>query len=142
MARLFIILAAVIVGVATLGVFAGCGSKDVSFDTLETARKQAKENAEFNARKWRADTKLHADANLISRGDSSQAPACPQGDGWATIDLVNANGQTLTKLKCSTVSDSVGCREERDFKSSPFANEDGQCQATTKVPHPLPKIAK
>lgn len=118
-----------------------CG-QDVSFDTLETARKQAKENAEFNARKWRADTKLFAEANMISRGDSSQAPKCPQGDGWATIDLVNNAGQTQVKLKCSTVSDSVGCREDKDFKSSPYANEDGTCQPTTKVPHPLPKIAK
>ena len=33
--------------VATL--LAAC-SKDVSFDTLETARKQAKENADYNAR--------------------------------------------------------------------------------------------
>ena len=120
---------------------AACSS-DVSFDTLETARKQAKENGEFNARKWRADTKLFSEMNMISRGDSTQAPACPQGDGWASIDLVNSNGQTAVKLKCSTVSDSVGCREDKDFKSSPYANEDGVCQATTKVPHPLPKIAK
>jgi len=119
-----------------------CGKQTVAFDTLETARKQAKENAEFNARKWRADTKINTDANMISRGDSTQSPECPQGDGWATIDLVDANGQAVTKLKCSTVSDSVGCREENDFKSSPYANEDGSCQDVSKVPHPLPKIAK
>lgn len=127
--------------VATLTI-AACGNKDVAFDTLETARKQARENAEYNARKWRAETKAFADANIVSRGDSSQNPTCPQGDGWASIDLTNANGQTYTKLKCSTVSDSVGCRDDRDFKSSPYANEDGSCQPVSKVPHPLPKIAK
>lgn len=120
-----------------------CGQKEVGFDTLETARKQAKDNAEFNAKAWRAQTPVHAQLSLISRGDSTQTPACPQGDGWASIDLVDPNKPSnKVALKCSTVSDSVGCRESNDFKASPFANEDGQCQATTKVPHPLPKIAK
>lgn len=119
-----------------------CG-KDVSFDTLETARKQAKENAEFNAKAWRAQTKAYGELSLISRGDSSQVPTCPQGDGWASIDLVDANDPSRkVALKCSTVSDSVGCREAVDFKTSPYANEDGSCRAVSKVPHPLPKIAK
>jgi hypothetical protein len=118
-------------------------SKDVSFDTLETARKQAKENAEYNARAWRAQAPIFASLGMISRGDSTQAPACPQGDGWASIDLVDTTtGKVMAKLKCSTVSDSVGCRKDEDFKSSPYANEDGRCQGVEKVPHPLPKIAK
>lgn len=119
-----------------------CGKKEVAFDTLESARAQAKENAEFNARKWRADTKAYVDSNMISRGDSTQAPDCPQGDGWASIDLVDANGQKLVSLKCSTVSGSVGCLEAGDFKSKSYANEEGSCQNVTKVPFPLPKIAK
>lgn len=138
--------------IALMSAFAlsGCGDKkdnnrlqqEVKFDTLESARAQAKENAEFNARKWRADTKTFVDANMISRGDSTQAPDCPQGDGWASIDLVNENGQKLVSLKCSTVSGSVGCLEGTDFKGKSYAGEEGQCQATTKVPFPLPKIAK
>ena len=135
------ILSIILAGAFVLGLSA-CGKAEVGFDTLETARKQAKENAEFNARKWRADTKTFADANMITRGDSTQAPTCPQGDGWASIDIVNVNGQPLTKLKCSTVSDSVGCREEKDFKASSYAGEDGICQSVSKVPHPLPKIVK
>ena len=120
-----------------------CGSKDVSFDTLETARKQSKENAEYNAKAWRAQTPAYAALGIISRGDSSQTPACPQGDGWASIDLVNLNNpQAKLSLKCSTVSDSVGCREANDFKASTYANEDGSCQATTKVPHPIPRLLK
>lgn len=124
-----------------LAALAGCG-KDVSFDTLETARKQAKENAEFNGRKWRAETKIYAESNMISRGDSTQAPECPQGDGWASIDIVSAVGLVQTKLKCSTVSDSVGCLEDKDFKTKSYANEDGQCAPTSKVPFPIPKLAK
>lgn len=121
----------------------GCGDKDVSFDTLETARKQSKENAEYNARAFRAQTPALAQGSLISRGDSTQTPDCPQGDGWASVDLVNPQtAQVIAKLKCSTVSDSVGCRVDSDFKSSNYANEDGRCQPTTKVPHPIPRIAK
>ena len=130
------------IAVSVLVLTSACG-KDVSFDTLETARKQAKENGEWNAQRWRAQAPAYAQLSLISRGDSSQTPDCPQGDGWASMDLINPNNPNQkVSLKCSTVSDSVGCRESEDFKSSPFAGEDGRCQATTKVPHPLPKIAK
>jgi len=121
----------------------GACTKDVSFDTLETARKQAKENAEYNARAWRSQIPAMAQLGLTSRGDSTQSPDCPQGDGWASIDVVDPQtAQVKVKLKCSTVSDSVGCRVDSDFKSSPYANEDGRCQPTTKVPHPLPRIVK
>jgi hypothetical protein len=132
----------VMIAAAAAVMLAACG-KEVSFDTLETARKQAKENAEFNAKTWRAQTPAYAQLSLIGRGDSTQTPDCPQGDGWASMDLVDPNNPARkVALKCSTVSDSVGCREANDFKASPFAGDDGKCQPTTKVPHPLPKIAK
>lgn len=141
--KLFKTFATLVVAISAGALLVACGSKDVSFDTLETARKQAKENAEYNARAWRSQTPAMAELALITRGDSSQTPQCPQGDGWASIDLVNPKtAQVAAKLKCSTVSDSVGCRVDTDFKASPYANEDGHCQATSKVPHPLPKIAK
>lgn len=128
---------------AAMFLVSACGDNKVSFDTLETARAQANENAQFNARTWRAQNPGTAELGMVSRGDSSQAPACPQGDGWATIDLVDTKtGAPQKKLKCSTVSGAVGCRTETDFKSSPFANDDGKCQSTNKVPHPLPKIVK
>lgn len=118
-----------------------CSKDEVSFQTLETARKQARDNGDYNARKWRSETKVYANAILISRGDSTQTSACPQGDGWVSIDIANPdNGATVGKLKCSTVSDSVGCRLDADFKSSPYANEDGSCAPLNRVPHPLPKI--
>lgn len=132
-----------IVAMLALSALAGCKKEEVSFDTLETARHQAKENAEFNARAWRAQTPVTAELGIISRGDSSQTPECPQGDGWASIDLIDTKTAAIkVKMKCSTVSDSVGCRTDSDFKSSPYAQEDGRCQVTSKVPFPLPKIAK
>jgi major membrane immunogen (membrane-anchored lipoprotein) len=132
-----------LVAILAVVALAGCGKKEVGFDTLETARKQAKENAEFNARAWRAQTTVTADFGIISRGDSSQTAECPQGDGWASIDLIDTKTAAVkVKMKCSTVSDSVSCRTETDFKSSPYAQEDGRCQSTSKVPFPLPKIAK
>jgi hypothetical protein len=82
------------------------------------------------------------DFSIISRGDSSQTPKCPQGDGWATLEFVSNETKGVVKVKCSTVSGATGCIEDRDFKTKPFASEDGQCQSIEKVPYPLPKIAK
>lgn len=128
--------------IIVLSVLSAC-SKGVSFDTLETARAQASENSLFNSRAWRAQAPVYAKLGIKARGDSTQSPTCPQGDGWASIDLIDdQTGAVRVKLKCSTVSSNVGCREAEDFKASPYANEDGSCQATTKVPHPLPKIVK
>ena len=126
----------------TVGLSA-CSKKEVSFETLETARQQAGENAQFNARAWRGQNPATARLGIMSRGDSTQGPSCPQGDGWATIDLVDADtGVKQASLKCSTVSASVGCREANDFKGSPFASDDGNCQVVSKVPFPIPKIVK
>lgn len=117
-----------------------CSKNEVSFTTLEDARGTARENAEWNAKKWRSQ--MYSDWDILSRGDSSQVPECPQGDGWASIDLMSPDKSKKLKLKCSTVSPNIGCMEELDFKSKSYAQEDGKCQDVTKVPFPLPKIAK
>jgi len=127
---------------ALIASLAACGKEDVSFNTLETARQQARENAEFNAQVFRSSMPGGGDLKIVSRGDSTQEPTCPQGDGWATIDILGADGAKHAKLKCSTVSNAVGCRTDADFKESPYASEDGKCAPLSKVPHPLPKIAK
>jgi len=119
-----------------------CKQEEVSFASLEEAKGTARENALWNAQKYRQENILYKGWDIISRGDSSQTNACPQGDGWATMEFVNPNKDTLIKVKCSTVSGNTGCLEDSDFKTKPFASEDGHCQATNKVPYPLPKIAK
>jgi hypothetical protein len=120
-----------------------CGQKDVSFDTLELARATAKTNAEYNGQLFRASTATYANYALESQGDSAQTPNCPQGDGWATARLVNKDDPSKkVPLKCSTVSGTVGCMTAADFATKSYAADDGHCQPTTKVPFPLPKIAK
>lgn len=130
-----------VVGLSLL--VSGCGNPEVGFDTLETAHKQAKENAGYNAKAWRANAPGMGGVGIIENGDSTQTPDCPQGDGWASIELVNpTTAAKVGKLKCSTVSSAVGCMTSDDFQTKSYASDDGRCQPLTKVPHPLPKIAQ
>jgi hypothetical protein len=119
-----------------------CGQSDVSFATLEEAKQTARENSLWNAQRYRQENVLFKGWDIISRGDSSQMPNCPQGDGWATLEFVSPAKDRLVKVKCSTVSGATGCLEDADFKSKPFAPQDGKCQDTNSVPFPLPKIAR
>lgn len=54
--------------------------------------------------------------------------------GKTVLLLAIAAGVIVTTL--------TGCLEDADFKSKPFASQDGSCQNTNVVPFPLPKIAK
>ena len=117
-----------------------CGPKEVSFDTVEDARGQAKANGIQNATLYRQENNL-PDCQIYPRGDSTISNVCPNGDGWASNELRCGNGQTL-KLKCSTVSVALGCMTESDFKTKSYAADDGQCQPLNKVPFPLPKLSK
>jgi hypothetical protein len=128
--------------IAAACALAACGKNEVSFASLEEAKGTARENAMFNAQRYRQENILYKGWDIIGRGDSTQDNACPQGDGWATLEFVNPEKTTLVKVKCSTVSGNTGCLEDADFKSKPFASDDGHCQPTNKVPYPLPKIAK
>jgi hypothetical protein len=119
-----------------------CKGDEVSFASLEEAKGTARENAMWNAQRYRQENVLFKGWDIVGRGDSSQDNACPQGDGWATMDFVAPNKTSLVKVKCSTVSANTSCLEDADFKTKPFASDDGHCQPTNKVPYPLPKIAK
>ena len=121
---------------------AACGSPDVSFNTLEEAKTTARDNSLYNAQLFRQASAEYKDWSIESRGDSSQTPDCPQGDGWATLKMVSPDVTRKMNIKCSTVSSATGCLPEDEFKSKPYAADDGHCQPVEKVPHPLPKIAK
>lgn len=121
---------------------AACGKDEVSFASLEEAKGTARENAMWNGQRYRQENILYKGWDIVGRGDSTQDNACPQGDGWATLEFVNPEKTQLVKVKCSTVSGNTGCLEDKDFKTKPFASEDGHCQPTNKVPYPLPKVAK
>lgn len=133
----------ILMAVAVMAALAACsGKENVSFNTLETARNQARENSLFNAQNYRKDNTKYASYSIVPNGDSTQMPDCPQGDGWATLKLISQDKNHTMGLKCSTVSGAVGCLEDAEFKTKPYAGQDGRCQPTTVVPHPLPKIAQ
>jgi hypothetical protein len=119
-----------------------CGKETASFDSLELARSTAKSNAEYNLQKFRGSYKQYAGYALETSGDSTQTAECPQGDGWASQKMVDLEAGKSVKVKCSTVSASVGCMTQTDFDTKPYAADDGQCQDVSKVPYPIPKIAK
>lgn len=130
-----------------LALLAGCAKeapKEVSFETLEDARSQARANALKNAQAYRAENPRFDTFDIVSHGDSSQTNACPQGDGWATVSIMKVVNKQTEKytVKCSTVSAAIGCYQDFDFQKKPFAQEEGHCQPLNKVPFPLPKIAK
>ena len=121
--------------------FLAC-QQDVSFDTLETARNQARENAVWNAQRFRMTDPRFAGLEIISRGDSTQSPECPQGDGWASIDFILRDKSGFLSTKCSTVSSAVGCMTSDDFKGKSYAQEENHCAPNTKVPFPFRKIVE
>jgi hypothetical protein len=131
-----------LVTIAAACALTACGNNEVSFASLEEAKGTARDNAMWNAQRYRQDTILYKGWDVVGRGDSTQDNACPQGDGWATLEFVNPEKTRLIKVKCSTVSGNTGCLEDSEFKSKPFASDDGHCQPTNKVPYPLPKVAK
>lgn len=116
--------------------------QNVSFDTLEEAKATARDNALWNAQRYRAENPPVRNFTAVSNGDSSQMPNCPQGDGWVTLKLYSPDNGVVVALKCSTVSGATGCMLDSEFKSKPFADQDGHCQSTSIVPFPLQKIGK
>lgn len=111
-----------------------------SFETLEEQRKIARENAKVVAFVFRGDNKLEG-YEVISAGDSTIGPDCPQGDGWASLTLKDIKtGREDIKIKCSTVSLGIGCLEEKDFRLKEQRQvQEGKCNPD--IPFPLPKIA-
>lgn len=116
--------------------------KEVAFDSLESARLQAKSNAVQNAQLFRQSNATYSEYGISGRVDSTQMPDCPQGDGWASVDLISKEGKPTIKIKCSTVSLALSCFEEADFNKKAFAGEENHCQPTTKVPFPIPKLTQ
>lgn len=134
-----------IIAIAALVALTGCSEKkDVSFQTLEDGRAQARANAEYNAIQYRTENPRMQGLKIVSHGDTTQSPECPQGSGWATLSIMNVNKELAStekyKVVCSTVSAAQGCFLESDFEKTPHSKESNQCNS--KLPFPLPKVAK
>lgn len=112
-----------------------CSDK-VSFETVEAQRATAIDNSGFNAQVYR--NAYHPQLVIKARGDSSIDADCPQGDGWATIDLLDQKtGVKQVELKCSTYSASIACMSVEDFQKR---YTDGKCDAD--IPMPIPHVVK
>lgn len=137
------VLTAFLISVGVMACSAPPPTPETSFQDVEQARAQARENAQLNAQGWRALNGANK-FDIYSRGDSTIVSTCPNGDGWASIDLVDKETRGVVKrLKCSTVSAALSCLEEEDFKGKPqYAGDEGKCQPQTKVPFPLPKLTQ
>ena len=127
------------IALVTAALLTACGKNEVSFDTLETQRSIANDNSRYNAQKWRAENGYEA-LNILGRGDSTQQASCPQGDGWASVDLIDAKTKAVQeKLKCSTVSGNLGCYKDADFKArAVLAKQENTCN--NEIPKTLKKI--
>lgn len=127
-----------------LAAITACSKQEVSFNTLEDARNAARANAEYNAAAYRAENPRMQGLKIVGHGDSTQTASCPQGDGWASLSIMNVDKEKAAvekyRVKCSTVSAALGCYLESDFNTKPFARQENQCDAT--LPFPLPKVAK
>lgn len=126
--------------VASVLLLSACGGGEVSWSTQEDQRAMAKSNAEYNARAFRTKNKHMSGLSINNRGDSTIGPECANGDGWASVDLVNENGRKVHALKCSTASSNLGCMLKEDFSKRSYANQEGSCNEN--LPVPMPKLVK
>jgi hypothetical protein len=124
---------------AAVAALAACNDDKVSFDTLETQRAIANDNSRYNAQKWRAENGYEKN-NILTRGDSTQQASCPQGDGWASVDIIDKDTKkAVESLKCSTVSGNLGCYKAEDFKArAVLAKQENTCNQD--IPKTLKKI--
>ncbi len=153
---------AAMVGLSVAALFAGCGKKEEPAQrppTTEELRNQALADSEKNTKlqalleQQRSTALSNAQANASAyfaanpRFDSSWkimphtddyiGPACPQGSGWAWVNIMKVENKEVQKKKlwCSTSSSSMGCYIEDDFTKGPHAAEATKCDPN--LPHPL-----
>jgi len=116
----------------------GCGSDEVSMATAEEQRAVARDNSMLVAKKFVSENPTYNAYKVIPNGDSTISRKCPQGDGWASLKLINDNGGVV-KIKCSTYSIGIGCMTAKEFSTKQYAQQDGSCNS--EISYPLPKIA-
>lgn len=107
-------------------------------DLLEQQRSTALSNATTNSSVYFANNPRFDNTwKKMPHTDDQIAPACPQGSGWAWVNVMHVDGKDVQKKKlwCSTSSQSLGCYIEDDFLKGPHAGEQDRCDQN--LPHPL-----
>ena len=105
---------------------------------LEQQRSTALANAQTNASAYfAANPRFDSSWKIMPHTDDYIGPACPQGSGWAWVNIMKVENKEVQKNKlwCSTSSASMGCYIEADFMKGPHAGEASKCDPN--LPHPL-----
>ncbi|MCU7836498.1 MAG: hypothetical protein KZQ83_14770 [gamma proteobacterium symbiont of Taylorina sp.] len=121
-----------------IALLSGCGGEEVSMATAEEQRAIARDNSMLVAKKFISENPTYNAFKVIPNGDSTISRKCPQGDGWASLKLINEKNH-IVKIKCSTYSIGIGCLESSEFAKKSYAQQDGSCNK--EIAYPLPKIA-
>lgn len=106
-------------------------------DMLETQRSTALENASKNAATYfQMNPRFDSTWSRIPHTDDQITAACPQGSGWAWVNIMKVEGKDVQKNKiwCSTSSRSLGCYIDADFVKGPHASEAQGCNANLNYP--------
>ena len=115
----------------------GCND-EVSQATVEEQRTIARGNSMFVAKDFVSNNPRYAGYQVVNNGDSTMSTSCPQGDGWASLELYHPEKKGI-KIKCSTYSKGIGCMTQKNFEGKTYARQDKTCDR--KLKYPLPKIA-
>jgi hypothetical protein len=153
------LIAAAIVGLSALS---GCSKQEevkeknpvvpegqrISFQVLEDARATSYANGVVVAKTYIRDNPRLDGMSVVGHPDQVQSDTCPQGSGWTNVSAMKTDSETLDakgkptilkeKLICSSVSASIGCFREEDFKKSKYSGQEDQCNVH--LPFPLPKL--
>ncbi len=106
-------------------------------DMLETQRSVALDNATKNSASYFAlNPRFDSSWSRIPHTDDQITAACPQGSGWAWVNIMKVEGKEVQKNKiwCSTSSRSLGCYIEADFMKGPHAQEAQGCNSNLNYP--------
>lgn len=104
---------------------------------LETQRSVALENASKNAATYfQMNPRFDNTWSRIPHTDDQITEACPQGSGWAWVNIMKVTGKEVEKNKiwCSTSSQSLGCYIDADFQKGPHARTAAGCNTNLNYP--------
>ena len=104
---------------------------------LERQRDAALENATKNAARYFAmNPRFDSSWSRISHTDDQITEACPQGSGWAWVNIMKVEDKNIEKNKiwCSTSSRSLGCYIDADFQKGPHAGQAQTCNTNLNYP--------